>query len=66
MMALNENENLWADQFIDKHGKCYKKKKAAGKYGYRIDITPTGIGFRVDITCNACGKTKDISDYDNW
>jgi hypothetical protein len=35
-----------------------------GQFTYHL--TPTSLGLIVKISCNACEKTKDVTDYDSW
>ena len=42
-----------------------KKKQGAigGQYSYRF--TPTSLGTAVSVKC-ACGKEKNVTEYDSW
>ena len=59
---LTEKETKTACNFIKKHSKCVKDiySSTGGQFSYTIQ--PTGLGNIVTIKCNACGKTKDVTE----
>ena len=72
IFKLDEIETKAAEEFIKKHNHKEQLRKA-GKLGFSTpgrqisySFAPTGIGTKVVIQCDLCGKTKDITNYDNW
>jgi Fe2+ or Zn2+ uptake regulation protein len=69
---LDEVETNNAKEFINEHkhiGEFEKKgKKFFSTLGqqFTYEITPGGLGSSVIIKCNQCGKTKDITNTENW
>jgi hypothetical protein len=53
------------DKFVKSHKHKGKDTGAiGGKFSYTV--TGTGLGQCVSITCNICGKTQDLTNFDNW
>ena len=63
-IEISEKEKQRADFFIQQHRRCVLNSTEGGKFTY--EVTPTGLGNLVRIRCNACGKTRDITDLTTW
>lgn len=68
---LSDTESERYQSFSDKHKKCRIKEGKKTPSGFPIgtpEITfkPTGIGDIVEVRCPICGKTADITDFENW
>ena len=67
-MVFSEIELQAIDDFEKEHLYCREdnNKNNSDCIGFTIHSDWTGIGVITTITCNACGETKDITDYDCW
>ena len=67
-MIFSGNELNAIDDFEKEHLNCsYENNKNKVKgIGFTIHSNWTGIGINTTITCDACGETKNITDYDMW
>lgn len=72
VFTISEKEMGSAMNFIKNHVCGLKKDprtgdKKTGAIGGAIsyNFTPTSIGMAITVNC-ACGKTENITDYDNW
>lgn len=45
--------------------KCKVKLYDEPNPAFTIAFSPTSIGMAVTVSCH-CGKSKNITDYDNW
>lgn len=61
---LNKKEETRLKAFYKAHGKHYTTSATGGKYTY--SFTPSGIGTFSEVRCNVCGKSKNITDFNNW
>ena len=73
MFILDEEETKAAKEFIKEHNHNDEIKKEKGYpfftalgQQFTYIITPGGLGNGVSIKCNHCGKTKDITNTENW
>lgn len=58
--SLDEEEIKKYKDFSEKHHNLHKGCSIS------IAFTPTGIGVGKTIQCSICGKTENITNYDNW
>ena len=61
---LNKVELERANEFREKHSKCYRRFEKTAKF--KITVEATGIADGVEIKCCSCKKSKNISDYESW
>ena len=64
-IKLTDKETLAYDKFCDEHAHWDKNFGAMGG-AHSLIITGTGLGWVITARCNACGETKDITDYECW
>ena len=57
--------NKACKEFYHEHSMCMSKSGAMGEC-FSYIITPTGLGTILEVKCNVCGKSKTITDFDNW
>lgn len=62
---LDATEQQACQEFYRKHSMCMSKSGAIGEC-FSYIITPTGLGTILEVKCNVCGKSKTITDFDNW
>lgn len=65
MFALDETEAKAALNWIKRHKCIHRGNHGAIGGATTYSFTPTGIGVVVKLSC-ACGKEKDLTDYDSW
>lgn len=67
-MVFSEEELIAMDAFEKEHLNCREtnNKNKVDRIGFTIHSNWTGIGINTIITCDACGETKNITDYDMW
>ena len=68
---LTDKETKRYYKFSAKHRKCREKAGRKTFSGFpvgnvEIIFRPSGMGDAVEVRCPICGKTKDITDLDNW
>lgn len=62
---LDATEQQACKEFYHKHSMCMSKSGTMGEC-FSYIITPTGLGTILEVKCNVCGKSKTITDFDNW
>lgn len=70
--TLDEVESKAAHDFMKEHSHKdeFRKQNKLGfstlGQQFTFEITPGGLGPLVSIKCNHCGKSKDITNIENW
>ena len=64
MFKLDPDQVYTASHWINNHD-CPLTSHGAIGGAITYHFTPTGIGVVVKLSC-ACGKEKDLTDYNSW
>jgi hypothetical protein len=62
--TIESKEKESFDRFDKEHKNCHSKDALAMKYSFTF--TPGGAGTVIEVKCNVCGKTENITDFENW
>lgn len=63
---VSQEEAAKAERWLSRH-RCTVRTETPPAAGGRVsyEFTPTGIGTVIVVRC-ACGKSKNVTDYEGW